>query len=687
MMISEIKSLELLNLSGNNLDENDLTIEAGQCPNLLELILDYNEFKQLPKKLSSKSSKNIIRLSMRHNQIDDLRGIEAYKRLRVLLLERNSISNFDESLTDLVKLEILDLRENQVTKIPANMFKQKCFMHLKELNLSFNRISHVPGHLFMLPNIQYVNLANNHLNKLPFLAPNFVRPIPINLIDLSSNKIHNFYEYLINIAESIDLTSNRIRKIPEKQLNRFAESQLASKTLKIDFNPLVEPPIELLCHPNARKSTLCVIKEYYDELNRQTMTNKGFKLIVLGEPGSGKTNLAYAIENFNSQMSLVETFETMSDKDARDNEMETRFVEIHNFYMFTQFDKEIESQLNEESYKRSKTPVSMFEFNGNLKTFGPFLRLVVDTKSLILLCIDAKKLADQSTQSSVEMIRANLDFLISRLTKNTLFLVIPVLCKCDLVVDQTDKLLEITNKTIHDHLSQRLEDVKNDIKQIESLGKISQAKSDSLKQLIQLRTLMDLIVFEKCMASSCYEEEQISSLYDLIQKRLNDETVRQWKDSYQKLPEFWEDIETHVLKDVKKLANMKNLTVKLKKSAEQALTNRLFVQHADLKKDVTKKFGMKSLVDKVFQNMSRAGRVVWYNDSERTKNKLFLNPQLFYDLYFVLFRTDFMENFVDSFTQGVRSKLFDGNLDILAEENINALSERYITQGNKTDLI
>jgi len=71
--------LETLNLSSNNIDENVLPDEVAKYENLIELILDSNKFKKLPKCVAK--LKKLTRLSIRSNNLSDMKYLHHLKKV------------------------------------------------------------------------------------------------------------------------------------------------------------------------------------------------------------------------------------------------------------------------------------------------------------------------------------------------------------------------------------------------------------------------------------------------------------------------------------------------------------------------------------------------------------------------------------------------------------------------------
>ena len=317
--LCDLVFLETLNLTGNNLTENDFPNDLEKYQNLIELIIDLNSCKRISKNICK--CKRLNRLSMRHNNLTDIKHVENLKKLRFLIIDYNNLTSLDEHLKQLDKLEILQVNNNALNNIDPNLFKSS-FTLLKQLNLSFNKLNTIAVDAFMLPNLEILNLSNNNLNRLPIIPNNtYFRTIPIFSIDLSSNQLVRYYDYLLSIARNVDLSYNKIKYIQSKSIQKLTNVELNSKTLKLFENPIVDPPIEI------EKYNLKELKEYFEEEAKNVQLNKGFKVLVLGDQKSGKTSLSYALEDFNSQSNLMEQSTVNSGQNLEDIS-ESKLMEV-----------------------------------------------------------------------------------------------------------------------------------------------------------------------------------------------------------------------------------------------------------------------------------------------------------------------------------------------------------------------
>lgn len=115
-----LKSLEYLDLSHNSIT----LVPKSFAPqhNLKTLLLSHNKINKIPQALAMLSNLEILDLSS--NNIFSLpHGLfELMHSLRRLLLNQNPLTDIPE-LSDLISLELLDLSETAITKIPVSIAK------------------------------------------------------------------------------------------------------------------------------------------------------------------------------------------------------------------------------------------------------------------------------------------------------------------------------------------------------------------------------------------------------------------------------------------------------------------------------------------------------------------------------------------------------------------------------------
>ncbi|XP_078065902.1 nischarin isoform X2 [Mustelus asterias] len=145
--------------------------------------------------------------------------IPRWSMLTTLDMSRNQISNIDESVKLIPKVEFLDLSYNEI----AVMENLQHLYNLIHLDLSYNKITVLQGVHTKLGNIKTLNLSGNQLESLSGLNKLYSL---VNL-DLSSNKVLQIEE-IRNIGnlpclEKVVLSNNPLSIIPDYRTKVLAQ--------------------------------------------------------------------------------------------------------------------------------------------------------------------------------------------------------------------------------------------------------------------------------------------------------------------------------------------------------------------------------------------------------------------------------------------------------------------------------
>uniref|UniRef100_A0A8V5GAK2 Uncharacterized protein n=1 Tax=Melopsittacus undulatus TaxID=13146 RepID=A0A8V5GAK2_MELUD len=145
--------------------------------------------------------------------------IPTWRTLTTLDMSHNSISQIDDSVKLIPKIEFLDLSHNGVSLV-ENL---QHLYNLVHLDLSYNKLTSLEGVHTKLGNIKTLNLAGNHLERLCGLNKLYSL---VNL-DLSNNKIDQIDE-VKNIGnlpclEKVVLSSNPLSIIPDYRTKVLAQ--------------------------------------------------------------------------------------------------------------------------------------------------------------------------------------------------------------------------------------------------------------------------------------------------------------------------------------------------------------------------------------------------------------------------------------------------------------------------------
>lgn len=158
---------------------------------LERLFLHHNKLNRIPEGLPH----SLQDLRMNHNNISTVpaNSFQGMTNLTALRLETNGIKDLGNALESLKSLTFLDLRGNQLTKIPEHLPSK-----LSQLYLEHNRISAIPtDFLRNKPELRFVRLSHNLLTD---------SGIPLNVFNVST---------LIEL----DLAHNKLEKIPTISIN------------------------------------------------------------------------------------------------------------------------------------------------------------------------------------------------------------------------------------------------------------------------------------------------------------------------------------------------------------------------------------------------------------------------------------------------------------------------------------
>ncbi|KAL1131274.1 hypothetical protein AAG570_010892 [Ranatra chinensis] len=210
--LSGLTSLKVLNMSNNKLE----SIPEGlfsSSREIKEIYLQNNSLYELARGLFQRLEQLLILdLSVNQlssNQIDDGTFVGLI-RLIILNLSHNALTRIDaRTFKDLIFLQILDLRNNSIGFIEDNAFLPLYNLHT--LNIAENRLHHVTAHLFNgLFVLSKLTLNNNLIVNIDPQA--FKNCSDLKELDLSSNAIQEIPEALteLSLLKTLDLGENQI---------------------------------------------------------------------------------------------------------------------------------------------------------------------------------------------------------------------------------------------------------------------------------------------------------------------------------------------------------------------------------------------------------------------------------------------------------------------------------------------
>jgi len=177
-------------------------------------------------------------------------------------LAENEKNEIIDQISQLEQFESLDLSLRHLTMLPdwlANL------TNLTSLDLRGNNLTTLPNWLGKLTNLTELSLDNNNLTTLP-----------------------DWLATMTNLTE-LDLRGNQIKRISSDilQLERLIRLDLSG-------NPIEEPPLAVI------EQGLETIRNYFRQAAEQGLDPiYEAKLLIIGEPGAGKTSLAKKLQSRN----------------------------------------------------------------------------------------------------------------------------------------------------------------------------------------------------------------------------------------------------------------------------------------------------------------------------------------------------------------------------------------------------
>ncbi|TLU87350.1 MAG: TIR domain-containing protein [Chlorobium sp.] len=208
---------------------------------------------------------NLCTLNVANNQIIDLSPLSSLLQLSTLNVSHNQVSDLGP-LSEMSNLSRLDVRGNQV----SNLGPLSRLSNLSYLDVSGNQVSDL-GPLSRLSNLSYLYVSHNLISDLGTLTG------------------------LLNLSR-LDVWNNPLKILPfwitESEMDIQWSSSGKYGFITVLNNSLEKPPPEIV------RQGINAVKNYFSQLEEQTSDYLfEAKLLIVGEPGAGKTTLARKLEN------------------------------------------------------------------------------------------------------------------------------------------------------------------------------------------------------------------------------------------------------------------------------------------------------------------------------------------------------------------------------------------------------
>lgn len=188
-------------------------------------LLDFSENPGLewPGELLEKAPQlQSLHFSQNKLSASKLDGLEALDQLRALYLNDNDLTRIPGEIFKRRRLRILDISNNRVSTIPEAIGKLD---QLDQLLAGRNRIRKLPDSIGALQALSQLQLGENRIKVLPKSLKNCLM---LRRLDLHQNQLSAFPDLLHHLPwlSELDLSNNKIRKLPSgigplQQLSRL----------------------------------------------------------------------------------------------------------------------------------------------------------------------------------------------------------------------------------------------------------------------------------------------------------------------------------------------------------------------------------------------------------------------------------------------------------------------------------
>lgn len=626
-LIDSLIHLEKLDLSNNQLSDGAIPEEIKKLERLSDLNLNNNKLTKVPSAI--RRLKYLARLDLSKNGLDTLKGLEKNRRMQVLVLDDNKVTNVFPDISHMQRLEVLKCKGNSIKEIECDI---RNLRSLRDLDLSGNNIVVLPSDVFFLPKLEYLSASQNKISKVPMFNIKVNNKHLINDIDLSDNKITKFPGHLLRICRNTDLSSNKIKVLNINSLKNLDRDP--DKDLIIDDNPLVFPPADI--------QDLRSMMIYMHEERLKMKVYRGIKVVVLGSYRSGKTSLIQSLIDQQGQLS---------------EDLHETGAGIEAYEMSIDYEPEGQEEVGK------SLNLCIWDFCGH-----PFYRyphyLFFEQPSLAILTFDMKA---YSPEKFNDVIASWFDWMLAKTNK---IVTILVGTHGDLLSNQKQKdVIEDVKFKLEEYKKTRIRMINERVQAFRKPGmKLSKALSEHLVVLSKLQYSFDhLRVPNTIIMTSAKQYVGFDLLRQEIEKLARSEN---FPNVMQEIKTFWVDAEDYI---EEKGGNM----------VKPVLTTE------DFKNEVDEKFGMRRMINAMTEYLHEKGKVLWFSQVPSLHDYVFIRPLWLFELLRQIYHHDITNHLVFEKTHsfkamGMSTNRFERTKHELITEGV---IDRELLQGMIGDLV
>jgi len=117
-LIDQLTHLEKLDLSNNQLGDGAIPEDMKKLERLSDLNLNSNKLTKVPPAV--RRLKYLARLDLSKNGLDSLKGLEKNRRMQILVVDDNKVTNVFPDISHMQRLEVLKCKDNKIKEIECD---------------------------------------------------------------------------------------------------------------------------------------------------------------------------------------------------------------------------------------------------------------------------------------------------------------------------------------------------------------------------------------------------------------------------------------------------------------------------------------------------------------------------------------------------------------------------------------
>ena len=238
----KLKHLNFLEIAKTSLKQ--VPVEIGLMENLAQFICHSNELDFVPEGSLSRCL-NLKNLDLSNNKLTKLPAdLQELKELTTINLSGNQLTGLFP-MTNLGKLAVLDISSNHFEKLPEDICSES-LENLAQINASLNKLIELPNELNNLPALKLLNVENNQISVVPATLSQCIKLKDLLLKEnklkdnrlkklVDQNKAKAIVEYLERIYAEEVKKAQTTKKTPTQSNESKSKKKAAEQATEYDL--------------------------------------------------------------------------------------------------------------------------------------------------------------------------------------------------------------------------------------------------------------------------------------------------------------------------------------------------------------------------------------------------------------------------------------------------------------------